>query len=135
MNPLPSKLLLALVAVVALERCVIGNCAAVFPEILARGVERVSDSVKRGRTVAASMAEHPQFPALAVHMVRVGEETGRLEEMLLKTAETFEQETAQVLDRMLAALVPAITLVLAAVVGVVIIAVLVPLYDLTGAIN
>ena len=58
-----------------------------------------------------------------------------LDGMLLKTAETFEQETAQVLDRMLAALVPAITLVLAAVVGVVIIAVLVPLYDLTGAIN
>jgi general secretion pathway protein F len=55
--------------------------------------------------------------------------------MLLKTADTFEQETAQAMDRMLAALVPAITLVLAAVVAVVIIAVLVPLYDLAGAIN
>ena len=68
-------------------------------------------------------------------MVQVGEESGALDAMLLKTADTFEQETAQAMDRMLAALVPVITLVLAAVVAVVIIAVLVPLYDLAGAIN
>ena len=55
--------------------------------------------------------------------------------MLLKTADTFEAETARVLDRMLAALVPLVTLVLAAVVGAVIVAVLVPLYDLTNAIG
>ncbi|MET0814983.1 MAG: type II secretion system protein GspF, partial [Pseudoxanthomonas sp.] len=46
-----------------------------------------------------------------------------------------ELETAQAMDRMLAALVPVITLVLAAVVGLVIIAVLVPLYDLTNSIG
>ena len=85
-------------------------------------------------------------PAMAQDVVKIGysgplsggaAQYGKnaLDGMLLKTAETFEQETAQVLDRMLAALVPAITLVLAAVVGVVIIAVLVPLYDLSGAIN
>jgi len=68
-------------------------------------------------------------------MIQVGEESGALDTMLLKTADTFEAQTAQALDRMLAALVPAVTLVLAAVVGAVIIAVLVPLYDLAGAIN
>ncbi|MDQ1133480.1 type II secretory pathway component PulF [Pseudoxanthomonas winnipegensis] len=68
-------------------------------------------------------------------MMQVGEESGALDAMLLKTADTFEAQTAQALDRMLAALVPAVTLVLAAVVGAVIIAVLVPLYDLAGAIN
>lgn len=57
------------------------------------------------------------------------------ESMLLKTADTFEQESARAIDRMLAALVPVITLLLASVVGVVIIAVLVPLYDLTNAIG
>ncbi|MEG1680039.1 MAG: type II secretion system F family protein, partial [Stenotrophomonas sp.] len=61
--------------------------------------------------------------------------SGTLESMLLKTADTFEQESARAIDRMLAALVPVITLLLASVVGVVIIAVLVPLYDLTNAIG
>ena len=52
-------------------------------------------------------------------MIQVGEESGALDAMLLKTADTFEQETALALDRMLAALVPVVTVVLAAVVGIV----------------
>ena len=55
--------------------------------------------------------------------------------MLLKTADTFEQETSLALDRMLAALVPVVTVAMALIVGVVIMAVLMPLYDLTGAIG
>ncbi len=68
-------------------------------------------------------------------MIQVGEESGALETMLFKTADTFELETTQALDRMLAALVPVVTLVLALMVGLVIIGVLVPLYDLTNAIG
>ena len=68
-------------------------------------------------------------------MIQVGEESGALDAMLLKTADTFEQETAIALDRMLAALVPAVTLVLATVVGIVILAVLSPIYDLTSVVG
>ena len=68
-------------------------------------------------------------------MIQVGEESGALDAMLLKTADTFEQETSIALDRMLAALVPAVTLVLATIVGIVILAVLSPIYDLTSVIG
>ena len=68
-------------------------------------------------------------------MIQVGEESGALDGMLLKTADTFEQETAIAMDRMLAALVPAVTLVLATIVGIVILAVLSPIYDLTSVIG
>ena len=61
-----------------------------------------------------------RFPRLALQMMQVGEESGALDSMLLKTADTFEQETSVAMDRLLAALVPAVTLVLAGVVGVVI---------------
>ncbi|WP_426806003.1 type II secretion system F family protein, partial [Stenotrophomonas sp. SrG] len=64
-----------------------------------------------------------------------GEDSGALDVMLLKTADTIEQETARAIDRQLSALVPVITLVLASVVGLEIVAVLVPLYDLTNAIG
>jgi general secretion pathway protein F len=76
-----------------------------------------------------------RFPRLALQMVQVGEESGALDTMLLKTADAFDQETGQALDRMLAALVPVVTILLALLVGVVILAVLTPLYDLTGAIE
>lgn len=68
-------------------------------------------------------------------MIQVGEESGALDTMLLKTADTFDQQTGTSLDRMLAALVPAITMLLALVVMVVILAVLVPIYDLTSVIG
>ena len=84
---------------------------------------------------SAALARGKRFPRLALQMIQVGEESGALDAMLLKTADTFEQETAIALDRMLAALVPAVTLVLATVVGIVILAVLSPIYDLTSVVG
>src|SRR6185295_6692703 len=69
-------------------------------------VSRLADVVKRGGTIAYGMKEHTAFPALAVHMVRVGEETGRLEEMLLKTADTFEADVRTEMKRVLGMLEP-----------------------------
>lgn len=102
---------------------------------LAADVDATSDEVKNGNGLSASLARGKRFPRLALQMIQVGEESGALDTMLLKTADTFEQESARAIDRLLSALVPVITLVLASVVGLVIVAVLVPLYDLTNAIG
>src|SRR5262249_13060542 len=75
-------------------------------QVVGRAVERLGETVKRGGTLASGLAEHANFPTLAVHMVRVGEETGRLEEMLLKTAETFETDVRTELKRMISLLEP-----------------------------
>ncbi|WAC63070.1 type II secretion system F family protein [Pseudoxanthomonas sp. SL93] len=112
-----------------IARNVLGNRA------LAADVEAAAEDVKNGHGLSSSLGKGKRFPRLALQMIQVGEESGALDTMLLKTADTFEGETAQILDRMLAALTPIITLVLAAVVGLVIIAVLVPLYDLTSAMG
>jgi general secretion pathway protein F len=113
---------------------VIGSLAVVAEmmsnQILARAVERVSESVKRGRTIAASLADHPQFPLLAVHMVRVGEETGRLEEMLLKTAETFESDVRTELKRFIGLLEPAIILTMGILVAFIVVAMLLAIFSI-----
>ncbi|NDK38030.1 type II secretion system F family protein [Pseudoxanthomonas gei] len=118
-----------LLAALGIARNVLGNRA------LATDVDQAAEDVKNGHGLSVSLAKGKRFPRLALQMVQVGEESGAMDTMLLKAADTFEQETAQAMDRMLAALVPVVTLVLAAVVAVVIIAVLVPLYDLAGAIS
>jgi general secretion pathway protein F len=118
-----------LLAGLGIARNVLGNRA------LAADVDAASDEVKNGNGLSASLAKGKRFPRLALQMIQVGEESGALDVMLLKTADTFEQETARAIDRLLSALVPVITLVLASVVGLVIVAVLVPLYDLTNAIG
>lgn len=102
---------------------------------LTADVAAAADEVKNGHGLSVALARGKRFPRLALQMIQVGEESGALDAMLLKTADTFEQESARAIDRLLSALVPVITLLLASVVGVVIVAVLVPLYDLTSAIG
>lgn len=102
---------------------------------LADDVAAAENDVRNGIGLSTALAKGKRFPALAVQMVQVGEESGALDTMLLKTADTFEHETSQALDRMLAALVPVVTLFLAGLVGAVIMAVLVPIYDLTNVVG
>jgi general secretion pathway protein F len=98
--------------------------------VVGRAVQRLSESVKRGGTVAAAMAEHAQFPVLAVHMVRVGEETGRLEEMLLKTAETFENDVRTEMKRFIGLLEPAIILGMGVLVAFIVVAMLMAIFSI-----
>ena len=118
-----------LMGALGIGRNVLGNRA------LAADVAAAAEEVKGGTGLATALARSKRFPRLAVQMIQVGEESGALDTMLLKTADTFEQETAQALDRMLAALVPVITMALALIVMVVILAVLVPIYDLTNVMG
>jgi general secretion pathway protein F len=99
-------------------------------QAVGRAVARLSDGVKRGGTLAAGMREHTPFPALAVHMVRVGEETGRLEEMLLKVAETFEADVRTELKRVLGLLEPAIILGMGVVVAFIVVAMLLAIFSI-----
>ncbi|MFT4179012.1 MAG: type II secretion system F family protein [Thermomonas sp.] len=103
--------------------------------VLAADVDAAAEEVKNGIGLSAALGKGKRFPRLALQMIQVGEESGALDAMLLKTADTFDQETSVAMDRLLAALVPAVTLVLAVVVGLVILAVLSPIYDLTNVVG
>lgn len=116
-----------LLAGLAIARQAVGNRA------LGETLDRAIDEVKAGQGLGFALARSKRFPRLAVQMVQVGEESGELGAMLLKVAETFDTETRRALERALAALVPLMTLLMAAVVGIVILAVLVPIYQLTSS--
>jgi general secretion pathway protein F len=118
-----------LLTAMGIGRNVLGNRA------LVDAVEAAADEVKNGIGLSAALGRSKRFPRLAVQMIQVGEESGALDGMLLKTADTFEQQTGLELDRLLAALVPAVTIFLAIVIGVVIMAVLIPIYGLTNSIG
>jgi general secretion pathway protein F len=93
-------------------------------------VSRLAEGVKRGGTIAAGMQQHGTFPALAIHMVRVGEETGRLEEMLLKVADTFETDVRTELKRVLGLLEPAIILAMGVLVAFLVVATLLAIFSI-----
>ena len=99
-------------------------------QAIGRAVDRLADGVKRGGTIAAGMQAEARFPALAIHMVRVGEETGRLEEMLLKVAETFEADVRTELKRVLGLLEPAIILAMGVLVAFIVVAMLLAIFSI-----
>ena len=87
------------------------NCA------LQAAVEQIAASLKEGRGFAEPLDAAGRFPGLLVHLVRVGEETGALEDMLLKAAEICEEEVRRAVERLLAVLTPALTIALALLVA------------------
>ena len=93
-------------------------------------VSRLSDGVKRGGTIAAGMQEQGLFPTLAVHMVRVGEETGRMEDMLLKVADTFETDVRVEMKRTLGLLEPTIIVVMGVLVAFIVVAMLMAIFSI-----
>jgi general secretion pathway protein F len=101
---------------------------------LQRQVEQASESVKGGGTLASAFGEQPLLPDLALQMIEVGEQAGELDTMLLKVADVFDVEAKRGIDRMLAALVPTLTVIMAALVAVIMLAIMLPLMSLTSNI-
>jgi len=97
---------------------------------IGRAVEQLADGVKRGGTIAAGMQAQAPFPALAIHMVRVGEETGRLEDMLLKVAETFEGDVGTELKRVLRLLEPVIIFSMGVLVAFIVVAMMLAIFSI-----
>ncbi len=98
---------------------------------LAHSLEGVLVRLKAGQGFARPLMETGLYPKLAVHMVAVGEETGRLDAMLLKVAQVYDVEVNTALKRALGLMEPILILTLAVVVGGIIFALMSALLGLT----
>jgi general secretion pathway protein F len=92
--------------------------------VLARGVEQVTVSLKDGEGLASPLAKHTQFPPFAIHMIKVGEETGNLQNILQQVAAAYDRDTQTTIKRALALLEPALILILGGIIAAVIISIL-----------
>jgi general secretion pathway protein F len=113
----------------AIARQVTGNRA------LDLALEQAADRVKGGTGLGSALSQTERFPRLALQMIQVGEEAGALDTMLLKVADTFDVEAKRAIDRLLAALVPTLTIVMTVMVAFIMAAILLPLLSLTSNIN
>ena len=118
-----------LLTALGIVRNVLGNSA------LAEAVDKATEEVKTGGGLAFALAQSKRFPKLALQMVSVGEESGSLDDMLLKVANTFDTEAKNTVDRLLAALVPALTVFMTGVVAVIMMAILLPILNITSSLQ
>src|SRR6267378_686021 len=97
---------------------------------IALAISKVHDSVKEGESIVQPMEASKVFPPMVVSMVDVGEETGKLPEMLLKVADVFDDEVDNAVVALTSALEPIMIVFLAVIVGTIVLALFTPLISI-----
>ena len=93
------------------------------------------NSVKAGGTIAEPLRARQVFPPMVSHMVGVGEETGALDAMLSKIADFYEDEVAAAIKALTSILEPAMIILVGGIVGVIVISMYLPLFNVYNAIK
>lgn len=103
--------------------------------VLFDDVKKITTRLKEGGGLSLPFATSGLFPSLAIHLMRVGEETGRLDEMLLKIADIYDHEVQKTTERLLALLTPALTIGLGVTIAGIIASVLVALLSINDLVQ
>ncbi len=103
--------------------------------ILAQLIARVAEETRGGDSLAAPLRKLGIFPKNAIQMISVGEETGRLDEMLLKVANIEERHMRTRTKTLISLLAPALILVVGALIGFMVIALLLPIFRMSQAVR
>ena len=97
---------------------------------ISRAIARVHDSVKEGESIVQPMEASKMFPPMVVSMIDVGEETGKLPEMLLKVADVYDDEVDNAVAALTSMLEPIMIVFLAVIVGTIVLALFTPLISI-----
>lgn len=100
-------------------------------QVIANAIDSVSKGAKEGKGIAGPLASAGVFPPLALSMIKVGEETGQLDTMLIKVASTYEKSLRLAIKRFLSFLEPAMILGMALVIGFVVMSMLMAIFGIT----
>jgi len=110
-----------------------GNAVGNRP--LSRAAEMAREEVRQGARLAAALEQTGVFPPLLVHMAAVGEETGKLPEMLIRVADSLDFEVDSTLGRLTTLLEPFVIIVMGVIVGGIVVAVLLPIFQINATIG
>jgi type IV pilus assembly protein PilC len=103
--------------------------------VIARAISQVHDCVKEGESIVMPLEASGAFPPMVISMIDVGEETGRLPEMLLKIAEVYDDEVDNSVAALTSLLEPIMIVFLALVVGTIVIALFMPLISIISGLQ
>ncbi|MCP3871734.1 MAG: type II secretion system protein GspF, partial [Desulfobacteraceae bacterium] len=98
-------------------------------------ISNAYDTVEQGGELGEVLSSSPAFPSLASQMIRIGETSGELEKMLEKTADLFEKDVQTAVTATTALIEPLIILVMGVVVGCIILAICLPIFEINQLIQ
>lgn len=103
--------------------------------VLAEAVRKARENVREGESIADPLRRSGLFPPVVVQMVAVGEKSGELEKMLLKVSDSFDRSVETRVTALMALVEPAIILVMGLVVGLIVIAIMLPILQMSAGVR
>ena len=103
--------------------------------LIAKAIDNAVDEIQAGRSLASTLDQSRWFPSIAVQMMAVGEQSGELEGMLNKIADTYEREVESHIMALTSMLEPVMILVMGLIVGFVVISILLPIFEMNQMIR
>ena len=104
--------------------------AVVNNVVIADAIESAKEGIREGESIAEPLRRSKVLPSMVTHMIAVGEKTGELEQMLFKVSEAYDNEVETTMSRMTSLLGPIVILVLGGVVLFIVLAILLPMFEM-----
>ncbi|WP_312460267.1 type II secretion system F family protein [Proteiniclasticum sp.] len=102
--------------------------------VIEEKVNYIASEVEKGETLGVALKRTPTFGPMVVSMIQIGEESGSLDQMLDKSADFYEQELEDAIDRLLKLMEPLLIVVMAVVIGFIVISMALPMFDMVNTI-
>ncbi|OAB42962.1 type II secretion system F family protein [Paenibacillus glacialis] len=101
-------------------------------KVVGNTIRKAADSLRQGKPLSDPLKRAWVFPPLVTQMIAIGEETGSLDQMLAKVADFYEMDVENTVDRLKSLLEPLLIVFLAGVVGIIVAAIMLPMFSLYG---
>ncbi len=99
-------------------------------QAIATMIEPIRNGIKKGEGIAGPMKQSGVFPPLAMHLVEVGEESGKLDSMLVQVAETYDTEVKNAVKNLIAFFEPALILLMGIIIGTIVVSMLLAIFSI-----
>lgn len=107
----------------------------VINRVLADAIGSAGENIREGESIAVPLAESGVFPPMVTHMISVGEATGELEDMLVKVAEAYDREVETTVASLTSLLTPVMIVLMGGVVLAIVMAILLPIVEMSGVVG
>jgi general secretion pathway protein F len=113
-----------LLQAMTIVRDIIGN------QSIAKTIEPIRNGIKKGEGIAQPMKQSGVFPPLAMHLIEVGEESGKLDSMLIQVAEVYDVEVRNSIKNLISFFEPALILFMGIIIGTIVVSMLMAIFSI-----
>jgi general secretion pathway protein F len=111
------------------------SCAVLNNSILSKSIDNARDLIREGSDIASPLRESGHFPPLVSHMISIGEQSGQLEEMLIRVADTYDSEVQTSIEGLTSLIDPLIIVAMGGVMFGITLAILLPIFEMNTIIR